>query len=742
MDATTATNATQTTQLPPSQRRRQTGARKIISYGPLEVTDVQEMMQPLRPLVKSKKPLTVPKGPGFESKEARLQRKLNILEKREQAAFATAELGAQTLNRRKLLKAHYEFEREKRIAQKAVYRMAKLEECCERYHNSPFLTDLLAESDDIEHMKRIRNEELKALQKVKEQKKKQLRTEVIIKALTEVDDAEERRTLHRRNLAATKLEKAFRDVHRSELRSARASSRAASTPPDLGATSSSLPSMSAAGIRTPSPPLSEGARGTSPMSMSGTGQTKPMFILQREQELAERARLEKEAQARRLLEAQALEEALRSREEEEMQEHRRMVRHRQKVLQKQQAELEERRRLAKASRAAVAEQIKAEVDREWKVKEKKEIRRQQLAQEWKEAALAGRSVDNTVAAYQRSSPKKKTTEQNENSQTQDKEIKEIKTFPPPPPKVQKKDASQKEESTNKANNSQKNTTSKKNPDSNTDTEKEIDESKTQEKASTSPKKESNKKNHKGKKDTSPNDTTVADLTEQANKKLEQLEKSLQATEDKKQQQPNKTQQSLPSDKPTSTSTTSTEPPKSNELEKNKSKSPKQSQQTQEKQNPNQITSSNNQKKAPDHTAPKEQNKPDISNTLSISASKPTAGPASPAITTTSSSPTGGSKNSALAGSYPVQDNDKLATSQNHQKSTDLNASNNTMKTDDALTATHDNLEESTTYSMDFEGSMSMSRGTGLTEMDNSLAMTQSTMAPTPTAQTTPTPKKH
>eukprot|EP01005_Ploeotia_sp_CARIB1_P001339 NODE_278_length_1027_cov_432.144444_g271_i0.p1 GENE.NODE_278_length_1027_cov_432.144444_g271_i0~~NODE_278_length_1027_cov_432.144444_g271_i0.p1 ORF type:complete len:230 (-),score=64.40 NODE_278_length_1027_cov_432.144444_g271_i0:245-934(-) len=183
-----------------------------IHYPPLGVSSVAEMLDPSKPLVKSNAPLTRPVAPRFVNvAEAEKRRQLREL-KKSSANEATGKIYTARLNERKFLKAQYEFDREKRIAEQTIYRKEKQGEWKNRYSNSPFLVDLVADNERIEEEMYVKSEEDKRRQQRLAVKKKQVKSEIIIKALSEVSQSEQRRAQIRAALDDKKRKQAAQDL--------------------------------------------------------------------------------------------------------------------------------------------------------------------------------------------------------------------------------------------------------------------------------------------------------------------------------------------------------------------------------------------------------------------------------------------------------------------------------------------------------------------------------------------------
>eukprot|EP00992_Anisonema_acinus_P005289 TRINITY_DN17839_c0_g1_i1.p1 TRINITY_DN17839_c0_g1~~TRINITY_DN17839_c0_g1_i1.p1 ORF type:complete len:225 (-),score=74.27 TRINITY_DN17839_c0_g1_i1:107-781(-) len=191
-------------------------ALATITYPPLAVKSVTEMLDPSRPLVKSQLPLTRPKGPKFVNPSEAEKRKQERAYRKATTNDVTSKIYSQRLNERKFLKAQYEFDREKRIAEQTIYRKEKQDEWKNRYATSPFLVDLVADNEriDEEMTVRVQEERRKVLQQ--ERKKKQVKNEIIVKALSEVPVLEQDREQKRERLEQERKMKAQADLAKVE----------------------------------------------------------------------------------------------------------------------------------------------------------------------------------------------------------------------------------------------------------------------------------------------------------------------------------------------------------------------------------------------------------------------------------------------------------------------------------------------------------------------------------------------
>eukprot|EP01010_Urceolus_cornutus_P000925 NODE_1436_length_917_cov_226.927419_g1108_i0.p1 GENE.NODE_1436_length_917_cov_226.927419_g1108_i0~~NODE_1436_length_917_cov_226.927419_g1108_i0.p1 ORF type:complete len:254 (+),score=56.32 NODE_1436_length_917_cov_226.927419_g1108_i0:89-763(+) len=187
-----------------------------ISYKLPEVTNVAEWLDPSKPLVRSTVPLTRPKGPRFVDPEEAQKRKHERSGKKAATNETTSKIYTQRLNERKFLKAQYEFDREKRIAEQTIYKKEKTSEWKSRFATSPFLVDLVADNERIEEEMAVKLQEERRQQLQQEAKRKKMKNEIIVKALSEPPVLEQARAQKRLQLEEEKRKKAQTEIARVE----------------------------------------------------------------------------------------------------------------------------------------------------------------------------------------------------------------------------------------------------------------------------------------------------------------------------------------------------------------------------------------------------------------------------------------------------------------------------------------------------------------------------------------------
>lgn len=182
---------------------------------------VADILDPSKPLVKSTQPLTKPLGPSFVEETTAEERRQRRLQNKSAASDRTANITEQRNNERKYLKAQQEFEREKRLAERAIYHRERVAQWATRLSSSPLGVDLVADHERIDEDAFVRQREEKRRRALAERRKRRIKNEIIVKALAEVPLLEEARRQKREMLEEERREKALRDVQRVEAIQAR-----------------------------------------------------------------------------------------------------------------------------------------------------------------------------------------------------------------------------------------------------------------------------------------------------------------------------------------------------------------------------------------------------------------------------------------------------------------------------------------------------------------------------------------
>ncbi|KAJ9453125.1 hypothetical protein DIPPA_19305 [Diplonema papillatum] len=177
---------------------------------------VTDFLDASKPLIKSKKELTKCEGPRFAEDTEQEKRRITRAQKRVVNAVQTSKINGQRVNERRYLKAQYEFEREKKLAEKTIYHKEKTHEWQLRLQNSPFLVDLAGDAERVEEDMYIREMEERRRQRRADLRKKKIKNEIIIKALSEVPVLEQARKQKKQLLEQEKRERALKDIQRVE----------------------------------------------------------------------------------------------------------------------------------------------------------------------------------------------------------------------------------------------------------------------------------------------------------------------------------------------------------------------------------------------------------------------------------------------------------------------------------------------------------------------------------------------
>jgi hypothetical protein len=195
---------------------RHTSAVATVSYPGERHVAVADILDPTKPLVKSTKPLTRPLGPTFVEELTAEERRQQRLRHKAASSERTMAISEQRNNERKYLKAQQEFEREKRLAERAIYHRERVSQWATRLGASPLGVDLVADHERIDEEAFVRQREERRRRALAEKRKRRIKNEIIVKALAEVPLLEEARRQKREMLEEERREKAQRDVQRVE----------------------------------------------------------------------------------------------------------------------------------------------------------------------------------------------------------------------------------------------------------------------------------------------------------------------------------------------------------------------------------------------------------------------------------------------------------------------------------------------------------------------------------------------
>jgi len=202
-------------QLPRRARKQPTIAS--VKYPPrAEGLTVIDFLDTSKALVKSGQPLTRPKGPSFVEETDSAERQERHSESKLRTALYAAQVNSQRTNERKYLKAQYEFEREKLLAERSIYHKERTNQWAKRLQASPLAVDLVADNERIEEEAFVRLREERRHRALAEKKRQRIKRAIIVKALSEVPLLEEARKQKRELYEDERREKAIRDVQRVE----------------------------------------------------------------------------------------------------------------------------------------------------------------------------------------------------------------------------------------------------------------------------------------------------------------------------------------------------------------------------------------------------------------------------------------------------------------------------------------------------------------------------------------------
>eukprot|EP00672_Neobodo_designis_P021214 CAMPEP_0174840382 /NCGR_PEP_ID=MMETSP1114-20130205/8646_1 /TAXON_ID=312471 /ORGANISM="Neobodo designis, Strain CCAP 1951/1" /LENGTH=533 /DNA_ID=CAMNT_0016074529 /DNA_START=172 /DNA_END=1773 /DNA_ORIENTATION=+ len=207
-----------------AQRKRlppRSGAVATVAYPGERQVAVADILDPTKPLVKSTKPLTRPLGPSFVEETTAEERRQRRLRQKASSTERTQSIAEQRDNERRYLKAQQEFEREKRLAERAIYHRERVSQWATRLGASPLGVDLVADHERIDEEAFVRQREERRRQALAEKRKRRIKNEIIVKALAEVPLLEEARRQKREMLEEERRERAQRDVQRVEAIQAR-----------------------------------------------------------------------------------------------------------------------------------------------------------------------------------------------------------------------------------------------------------------------------------------------------------------------------------------------------------------------------------------------------------------------------------------------------------------------------------------------------------------------------------------
>lgn len=172
-------------------------------------------------LVKSNRPTTKSQAPRLADPKVQEQMKLSRKEHRTDNVERTRAIDARRENERNYLKAQYEFEREKRNAERIIYQRERAAQWSHRLAASPLGVDLVADAERIqEEVTEREREEARRCRKAERHRRK-IKNDIVVKALAEVPLLDEARRQKREMLEDERRQRALRDVQRVEAVQAR-----------------------------------------------------------------------------------------------------------------------------------------------------------------------------------------------------------------------------------------------------------------------------------------------------------------------------------------------------------------------------------------------------------------------------------------------------------------------------------------------------------------------------------------
>lgn len=182
---------------------------------------VVDYLDTSKPLVKSNRPVTQPRAP--RTADPKLQEEMKAARKahRSDNDGRSRAIDARRENERNYLKAQYEFEREKRNAERIIYQRERAAQWSHRLAASPLGVDLVADSERIQEEVQEREKEERRRRRKAERHRRKIKNDIVVKALAEVPLLDEARRQKREMLEDERRQRALRDVQRVEAVQAR-----------------------------------------------------------------------------------------------------------------------------------------------------------------------------------------------------------------------------------------------------------------------------------------------------------------------------------------------------------------------------------------------------------------------------------------------------------------------------------------------------------------------------------------
>jgi hypothetical protein len=177
---------------------------------------VVDYLDTSKALVKSNRPVTKPRAPRLADPNVQEQMKHVRKEHRTRNDDRTRSIVARRENERNYLKAQYEFEREKKNAEKVIYQRERAAQWSHRLAASPLGVDLVADSERISEEVEQRDVEERRRRRKADVHRRKIKNEIVVKALAEVPLLDEARRQKREMLEDERRQRALRDVQRVE----------------------------------------------------------------------------------------------------------------------------------------------------------------------------------------------------------------------------------------------------------------------------------------------------------------------------------------------------------------------------------------------------------------------------------------------------------------------------------------------------------------------------------------------
>eukprot|EP01013_Petalomonas_cantuscygni_P020290 TRINITY_DN3856_c0_g1_i1.p1 TRINITY_DN3856_c0_g1~~TRINITY_DN3856_c0_g1_i1.p1 ORF type:complete len:251 (+),score=47.82 TRINITY_DN3856_c0_g1_i1:242-994(+) len=177
----------------------------------------ETLLDPSRPMVRSNKAPTVPRPPRFVDESLAEERRQDKLERILENEERKRRIEAARANERRFLKAQFEFERERRLAQQVIYQRERMLEQKARLATSPFLVDLAADHERITEDAAARRREEKRRAARQQRARQTFRAEALVNALHEAPLVDHVRKQKRTAMVESKRQAARERVAQAEV---------------------------------------------------------------------------------------------------------------------------------------------------------------------------------------------------------------------------------------------------------------------------------------------------------------------------------------------------------------------------------------------------------------------------------------------------------------------------------------------------------------------------------------------